>query len=78
MCSWIRSSAACSRPAPSILFTNTRLSGKKNRYSNLETTGILIKKEKKIFLIYKEIQTGLDAKSYMRKSLLIYEEMRKY
>jgi hypothetical protein len=35
------------------------------------------KKEKKIFLIYKEIQNGA-AKSYMRKSFLIYEEMRKY
>ena len=36
------------------------------------------KKEKKIFLIYKEIQDGAIAKSYMRKGLLIYEEMRKY
>jgi len=36
------------------------------------------KKEKKIFLIYKEIQMGAVAKSYMRKSFLIYEEMRKY
>ncbi len=36
------------------------------------------KKEKKIFLIYKEIQTGSVAKSYMRKGFLIYEEMRKY
>jgi hypothetical protein len=31
------------------------------------------KKEKKIFL-----QSGVVAKSYMRKSFLIYEEMRKY
>ncbi len=38
----------------------------------------LIKKEKKIFLIYKEIQIGEVAKSYMRKGFLIYEEMRKY
>jgi hypothetical protein len=30
------------------------------------------KKEKKIFLIYKEIQNGAVAKSYMRKSFLIY------
>jgi hypothetical protein len=37
----------------------------------------LIKKEKK-FLIYKEIQMGSGAKSYMRKGFLIYEEMRKY
>ncbi len=36
------------------------------------------KKEKKIFLIYKEIQTGAVARSYMRKGFLIYEEMRKY
>ncbi len=36
------------------------------------------KKEKQIFLIYKEIQSGAFAKSYMRKGLLIYEEMRKY
>jgi hypothetical protein len=36
------------------------------------------KKEKKIFLIYKEIQNGAVAKSYMRKGFLIYEEMRKY
>ncbi len=35
------------------------------------------KKEKKIFLIYKEIQSGAVAKSYMRKGFLIYEEMRK-
>ncbi len=37
-----------------------------------------VKKEKKIFLMYKEIQKGSDAKSYMRKGFLIYEEMRKY
>jgi hypothetical protein len=36
------------------------------------------KKEKKIFLIYKEIQSGAVAKSYMRKGFLIYEEMCKY
>jgi hypothetical protein len=35
------------------------------------------KKENLIFLIYKEIQSGAVAKSYMRKGL-IYEEMRKY
>ncbi len=32
----------------------------------------LIKKENKIFLIYKEIQMGSGAKSYMRKGFLIY------
>jgi hypothetical protein len=35
-------------------------------------------KENEIFLIYKEIQMGAVAKSYMRKGFLIYEEMRKY
>ncbi len=35
-------------------------------------------KEKEIFLIYKEIQIGSGANSYMRKDLQIYEEMRKY
>jgi hypothetical protein len=37
-----------------------------------------VKKEKKIFFIYKEIKKGSGAKSYMRKGILIYEEMRKY
>jgi hypothetical protein len=36
------------------------------------------KKEKKIFLIYKEIKMGVVTKSYKRKGFLIYEEMRKY
>ena len=36
------------------------------------------KKERKIFLINKEIQSGAVAKSYMRKGVLMYEEMRKY
>ncbi len=36
------------------------------------------KKENKIFLIYKEIQNGAVANSYMKKGFLIYEEMRKY
>ncbi len=36
------------------------------------------RKENKIFFIYKEIQSGAVAKSYMRKGFLIYEEMRKY
>jgi hypothetical protein len=34
------------------------------------------KKEIKIFLIYKEIESG--AVAYMRKGFLIYEEMPKY
>jgi hypothetical protein len=37
----------------------------------------LIKKENKIFPIYKDIQ-GSVAKTYMRKGFLIYEKMRKY
>ncbi len=36
------------------------------------------KKEHQIFLIYKEIQSGAVAKSYIRKSFSIYEERRKY
>jgi hypothetical protein len=36
------------------------------------------KKENQIFLIYKEIQSGAVAKSYMRKGFLIYVEMSKY
>jgi|LakMenE18May11ns_1017448.scaffolds.fasta_scaffold7714593_1 hypothetical protein len=36
------------------------------------------KKEKKIFLIYKEIQMGAVSKTNMKKGFLIYEEMRKY
>jgi hypothetical protein len=33
------------------------------------------KKEKKIFLIYEEIQMGAAAKSFMREGFLIFEEM---
>ena len=33
-----------------------------------------VKKENKTFLIYKEIQMGSGAKSYMRKGFLIHEE----
>ncbi len=36
------------------------------------------KKENQIFLIYKVVQYGAVATSYMRKGFLIYEEMRKY
>ncbi len=38
----------------------------------------MIKKENQTFLIYREIQSGAVAKSYMGKGFLIYEEMRKY
>ncbi len=37
-----------------------------------------MKNQNKIFLIFKEIQSGAVAKSYMKKGFLIYEEMRKY
>ncbi len=36
------------------------------------------KKGNKTFHIYKEIQMGSGAKSYMRKGFLIYDEMRKF
>jgi hypothetical protein len=36
------------------------------------------KKENGIFLIFKKIQMGSVAQSYMRKGFLIYEEMHKY
>jgi hypothetical protein len=44
----------------------------------IELTACTDKKENNIFLIYKEVQMGSGAKSYMRKDFLIYEEMRKY
>jgi hypothetical protein len=45
---------------------------------NKQSTAYTVKKEKKVFFLCKEIQKGSGAKSYMRKSYLIYEEMRKY
>jgi hypothetical protein len=36
------------------------------------------KKENHVFLIFREIQSGAVAKSYMRKGFLICEEIRKY
>jgi hypothetical protein len=39
----------------------------------------LIKKKTKFsYILYKEVQMGSGAKSYMRKGFLIYEEMHKY
>ena len=35
-------------------------------------------KEKKLFLVYGDIQMGSVAKSYMRKGFFIYEEMGTY
>jgi hypothetical protein len=37
-----------------------------------------VKNKNNFFPIYKEIQSGAVAKSYMRKGFLIYEEMGKY
>ncbi len=51
-----------------------RPSSKTDQFWRLHTD----KKENKIFLIYKEIQKGAVAKSYMRKGFLRYEELRKY
>jgi hypothetical protein len=50
--------------------------GQRQRETHLD--GCTDKKEKKIFLINKEIQSGAVAKSYMGKGFLIDEEMRKY
>jgi len=52
-----------------------RAPGGQQLYFTLST---LIKKKKKKILIYKEIQSGAVAKSYMRKGFLIYEDMPKY
>jgi hypothetical protein len=43
---------------------------RRNRYTD--------EKENQTFLIYREIQSGAVAKSYMRKGFLIYQEMPKY
>jgi hypothetical protein len=69
--------------SPSL--SSLRVAGKEIRlnpteYKVFESTD---KKENEIFLIYctvlyKEIETGAVAKSYMRKGFLIYEEMQKY
>jgi hypothetical protein len=49
---------------------SARLSGMMHAYTD--------KKENEILIIYKEIQMGSVAKSYMRKGLIICEEMCKY
>jgi hypothetical protein len=36
------------------------------------------KTENIIFVVYKKIQMGVVAKSYIRKGFLVYEEIRKY
>jgi hypothetical protein len=52
--------------------------GQPGLYHTLYKVCYTDKKENKIFLIYKEIQMGAVAKSYMRKGFLIYEEMCTY
>jgi hypothetical protein len=42
--------------------------------SQLSKAAYTDKKENQIFLIFKEIQSGAAAKSYMRKGFPIYEE----
>jgi hypothetical protein len=62
-------------------FLSANLSAKGEGQYRLFTCNLLLhtdKKENHIFLIYKEIQEGAFAKSYMRKGFLIYEEMRKF
>jgi hypothetical protein len=59
----------------SFEFFRTRLFTYRKRSSVTTHTD---KKENKIFLIYKEIQMGAVAKSYMRKGFLIDKEMCKY
>jgi hypothetical protein len=47
-------------------------------YKTATALAYTLLKKIQIFLIFKEIQSGAVAKSYMRKGFLIYEEMRKY
>jgi hypothetical protein len=54
-------------PLPSLLYSLSSLSG---RHTD--------KKENKMFHIYREIKSGAVAKSYMRKSFIINEQIRKY
>ncbi len=69
-----RSSVSFESSLPEILFNLRVYCSFPSNRTKLYT----VKKEKKIFLIYKEIQNGLCAKSDMRKSFLIFEEMLKY
>jgi hypothetical protein len=59
------------------IFTNPDPSINKQKKIRKNFDSYTDKKENQIFLIYKEIQSGAVAKSYMRKGCLIYEEMRK-
>jgi hypothetical protein len=49
-----------------------------SKFFHSSTHNYTDKKENKMFLKYKEIQSGAVAKSYMRKGFLIYKEMHKY
>jgi hypothetical protein len=49
-----------------------------HRKKNDLMRGYTDNKENIFFLIYKDIQMGSGAKSYMRQGFLIYEEMHKY
>ncbi len=44
---------------------------------NVKNVACTDKKENQIFLVYKEIQNGSIAKSFLRKDFLKYREMRK-
>ncbi len=61
---------------PSLFFGALLHGSERLQITNVEK--FTDKKEKKIFLIYKEIQKGAVAKLYMRKGFLIYEEIRKF
>jgi hypothetical protein len=57
----------------SLTFRRSRgSSGWKSLGPSRSRPGALLKKENQIFLIYKEIQSGAVAKSYMTNGLLIY------
>ncbi len=65
---------------PSYLTTSTTstTTTTTEKATTTEQVACTDKKENEIFLIYKEIQMGSVARSYMRKGFLIYEERRKY
>jgi hypothetical protein len=62
------------RPSP----PPTRTSGLTPKQGSIGIEEGTLKKKKKKFLIYKEIQMGSGAKSYIRKGFIIYKEMHKY
>jgi hypothetical protein len=70
----------CYRSASLLILHNHQKNCFKYFFGGLQCVGYAFadKKEKKTFLIYKEIQMGSGAKSNIRKGFLIYEEMRKF